>query len=593
ILHPQTAFVETLEWKADYEKKYRKFADKPQPRLIKTKLQAEIYPRKRAVEFRGAYGLVNMTRSNIDTIHISTAPGVENHSISFDRSAKPVLVDEELDYRMYILDKPLSPGDSLKVEFHVTYNPQGFPNSGVNISVVKNGSYFANFWLPSIGYQDGREILNPDDRKMQGLGGDSRIIEEIGSEGGERIDLEVIVGTDKGQIAVGPGKLLKSWQANGRSYFHYATESPVKNKFGLFSADYHVVEAWWKADSGKTVDIKIFHHPEHTLNLDRIAKGVQASLTHLTREYGPYPHSEIRFLEVPGYPKGLFAYPMNILYREGFALLNPDKDSTKVDIPFATVAHEVSHQWWGSQVSPAPVKGAALLTESLAWYSALEIVEEAKGRKEFLGLIGGLQDDYFSPKSRADEPLLSATEHHLIYRKGPLALFAMRAYIGGDQMRKALLSLFKKNATGNAPLPLPSDLYKELQAVTPDSMKYLLHDLFAANTFWELKTERAVARQTESGLWKVTLEVQAKKFTVDTNGIDTDVEMNDLIQIGMYGGNEKDGEGQELYLNLHRIRPGKQTIEIELQGKPSFGGIDPKNLLMDLKRWDNTVEIEY
>src|SRR5688572_17408678 len=64
----------------------------------------------------------------------------------------------------------------------------------------------------------------------------------------------------------------------------------------------------------------------------------------------------------------------------------------------------------------------------------------------------------FQSQARADEPLLSATQHNLIYRKGPLALYALREYIGRDKIRMALQDFFKENAYGKAPLPLPSDL---------------------------------------------------------------------------------------------------------------------------------------
>jgi hypothetical protein len=69
---------------------------------------------------------------------------------------------------------------------------------------------------------------------------------------------------------------------------------------------------------------------------------------------------------------------------------------------------------------------------------------------------------------------------------------------------------------GTPPLPTSLDLYRELQAVTPDSFQYLLHDLFEANTFWELETERATAAQTEAGIWEVTLDVRARKVVADT-----------------------------------------------------------------------------
>ena len=590
ILYPKTGFIETLEWKAEYEKKYGKYRNSPQPSVTKTKLLVEIFHDQKAVDFKGTYVLINRTGSEIDTIFLSTAPGVTNHILSFDKPVKAEIVDEELDFRMFILDKPLFPEDSVKMEFHVSFNPQGFPNSGIHATVAKNGTYFGDVWLPTIAYKKAREINKPQDRKSQGLNSKT-IIDPDMETSGDRIDFEVIIGTDKGLTAVAPGKLIRSWTENERSYFQYASEQPIKNKFGFVSSDYKIHEAQWISDSGQVVDIKILHHPEHALNNEGMVRSVKASLAFMSREFGKYPHSELRFTEVPGYNKGLLAYTTNIFYREGFALLKPEEDPRGVDIVYATVAHEVCHQWWGSQVSPAPIKGAALITESLAWYSAMEIIEEARGQKEFLGIIEMARDDYFSPQERDANPLLEASQASIIYRKGPLALYALREYIGKEQVRLGLRNFFKKFSSGNG-LPLPKDLYKELQSVTPDSMQYLLNDLFATNTYWEFKTEKAVASQIPSGKWKVTMDVHARKYTVDKKGTQTDVEMNDWIQMGVYGLHGETKADKNLYMQQHRIRSGEQRIEIEVTGKPDFAGIDPNCLLMDLENYNNVTKVE-
>lgn len=484
------------------------------------------------------------------------------------------------------------PGDSLQLAFHVHYNPKGFGNYGMRTTVVNNGTYLDDSWLPVIGYLNSRQIFDANDRKAQGLEPKSFLEPEVESYAQQRVDFEAIIGTDKGQVAVVPGRLVKSWTEKDRRYFHYATENSINNKLAFFSSHYDVYKAQWKSGSAETVDISILHHPDHTYNLDRMARGVQASFNYLTTELGSYPHSEIRFIEVPGYNKGLYAYPTNIFYREGFALLKPEEDPRGVDIVFATTAHEVSHQWWGAQVSPAPIKGAALITESLAWFSAFEIVEQALGKESFKTLIDMARDDYFSPQEREADPLLQASQKSLIYRKGPLAIYSLREYIGKEQVRLALKNFFNKYSASTTARPVPSDLYKQLQAVTPDSLDYLLHDLFATNTFWELKTESVIASEISPGKWKVKLDVKARKFTVDKKGVETDVPMNDWIQIAVYDELANTKRDKNLYLKQHRIRSGMQRLEIEVTGKPALAGIDPNSLLMDLKKYDNLSEVQ-
>jgi len=161
----------------------------------------------------------------------------------------------------------------------------------------------------------------------------------------------------------------------------------------------------------------------------------------------------------------------------------------------------------------------------------------------------------------------------------------MREYIGKDRVDDALRSLLKKHGSGVPPLPTSLDLYRELQAVTPDSYQYLLRDLFEKNTFWELATERATAKRTSAGAWQVTLDVRARKVVVDEAGIETEAPMDDWVEVGVFG------EG-EPYMAMHRIRSGQQTITVTAPRKPTRAGIDPENLLIDLDTENNIKEVK-
>ncbi len=153
------------------------------------------------------------------------------------------------------------------------------------------------------------------------------------------------------------------------------------------------------------------------------------------------------------------------------------------------VAHGVARGWWGMQVAPAEVEGSGLLDVSLETYSAMRVVEEALGPEHLRRYLLSMREGLGPPRIRAAPPLLRATDSFSYSRKGPFALYAMREYIGKDRVDDALRSLLKKHGSGAPPLPTSLDLYRELQAVTPDSYQYLLRDLFEKNTFWELATE--------------------------------------------------------------------------------------------------------
>src|SRR5262249_58576948 len=94
-------------------------------------------------------------------------------AVSMGRPASPVLpvlVDDDLGYRIYALEKPLQPGDSLHLSFEVHIAPHGFRNNGADAFIVQNGSHFTNRdWLPAIGYQRNRELDGAGVRRQYGL----------------------------------------------------------------------------------------------------------------------------------------------------------------------------------------------------------------------------------------------------------------------------------------------------------------------------------------------------------------------------------------------------------------------------------------
>jgi ABC-2 type transport system permease protein len=592
VLSDYRTAADEAERGTEYERRYGRYEGVPQPALAGTRLHVEIHPARRAVEARGTYTLVNRHAAAIDSLHLAPAPEGTLGAVRFDRAAREVLRDDALRHRIYALETPLRPGDSLRLDFAVRLAPRGFSNRGADASVAANGTYVRRQeLLPAIGYQPGRELSNAGERNARGLPPRPAIralhdAEAQQGAAGQRIAFEAVVGTDTGQIALAPGALRRTWTEGGRRYFHYVTDVPIRNDYAFFSADYAVHAGRWK-----DVAIEIVHHPGHAWNADRMLRSVQASLDYHTRHFGPYPHRQLRLVEHPGAGMSLHAYPVNVSYFEGFSLMNPDKDARNIDFPFAVVAHEVAHQWWGGQVMPAPVEGSPLLTESLAWYSASAVIEATHGDEHLQRFMRVMRESYLTPRARAGVPLLRGYDWFTAYRKGLFAMHALREYVGEERVNTALRRLVEKHGAGAPPLPTSLDLYRELQAVTPDSLRPLLADLFETNTFWELAAERATAEPTGAGAWRVTLDVQARKVVVDTAGVETAVPMDDLVEVGVFAAAEDGRPGEPLYLRMHRVRSGEQRITVTVPKRPARAGIDPRGLLIDIEPDDNLKEV--
>src|SRR5690606_26017730 len=147
--------------------------------------------------------------------------------------------------------------------------------------------------------------------------------------------------------AITVGRLVRNWQENGRRYFHYRTELAVPFGSPFFSGRYAVRESRWR-----DVPLRVYYHPTHGVNVDRMLRSMQASLDYYSREFGPYQFGELSVVEVPAYGGGASAHPHTIAFSEGGAFLTR-VDPDDVDRTFFVTAHETAHMWWGGQVMGA------------------------------------------------------------------------------------------------------------------------------------------------------------------------------------------------------------------------------------------------
>jgi ABC-2 type transport system permease protein len=375
VLNEYATDADLNDRKAEYERLYGQYRNMPQPQLTGTKLQVEIYPDRQQVEIRATYTLMNKDSVPIESIHIGSISGIEPGEVNFSRPAASVLIDKELSHYIYALGNPLRPGDSVQVNFVVHYKQRGFRHNGTNALVVKNGTYFTNYdLLPAIGYQRYRELNDAVLRKKHKLAARPAMPSLYDHEARkkpvitDRNTFEAIIGTAKNEVAVAPGNLQRTWTEGDRSYFHFKTDGPIRGEYSLLSGNYALQESSWNDpdSSGQVVAIRIYYHPDHAINIDRMLRSVKASLEYFTEQFGPYPYGHLTIVEHAGNDGGASSEASMVDYGEQFSLMNPDDSPDGFDLPYYVLAHEVAHQWFGgAQLRPANVEGAGVLIEVL------------------------------------------------------------------------------------------------------------------------------------------------------------------------------------------------------------------------------------
>jgi ABC-2 type transport system permease protein len=591
---------------AEYERLYKQYEDAAQPRITAVHLHVELYPERGDLEVRGSYRLVNREAVPIDSLHLRLPRQIEIRSMEFGRPAAVAHSDERHGYHIYRLERPLAPGDSLTLEFDLAFVSRGFENRVTHTSVVENGTFVNSGMMPSFGYDPRAEISDDAQRRKHGLPPRERMprLEDEDarrntyvSRDADWIDFEAVVGTAPDQIALAPGYLQREWTENGRRYFHYRMDAPILNFYSFLSARYEVHrDRWVDPASGETVAIEIYYHPGHEYNLERMTASVQRSLDYFTREFGPYQYRQVRILEFPRYARFAQAFPNTIPYSEAIGFIARMEKEEDVDYPFYVTSHEVAHQWWAHQVIGANVQGATVLSETLSQYSALMVMEKEYGEAQMKKFLKYELDRYLSGRGferRKELPLLrDEGQGYIHYQKGSLVMYALRDYLGEERLNGAIRAFLEEHRFSQPPYPTSADLLRHLRAATPDSLQYVLTDMFEEITLYDNRVVEARATPEGDGRWRVTLEIEARKVRADSLGNETEVPMNDLVDIGVFAAPEgRRGEGAPLYLAKHRITSGLQRVEVVVQGEPHRAGVDPLHKLIDRITSDNTVSV--
>ncbi|MCP4656658.1 MAG: hypothetical protein GY856_14695, partial [bacterium] len=440
---------------ADYEKNYRRYLDAALPRITAVYADVDIFPRERRVEIRGRYQLANRGEEPIRILPVTMRPRFTQGLFQVDSGVtldeidlgghRVELADEELDFYVYELTEALAPGETRELRFTVSVRNPGFKNHRFNDQVVANGTFFSNKnFFPALGYNRGNELLNPTRRRRHGLPPPERMakLDDLAARDKNYLDadwiaFETVVSTTAEQIAVAPGDLQGEWIEGDRRYFHYKTNVPIINLVCYISADYQVRKDRWH-----DVAIEVYYHAGHPYNIDRMIDTVKKSLDYFTVQYGPYPHRQLRLLEIPRYHgETAVSLANTIPFSEAAGFIIRPRASD-VDMMAFFTAHEVAHQWWNHQVIGAGVQGATMIAEAMSEYSALMVMEKLRGPEHVRHLLKYELDRYLEYRSRdpiGEMPLLLVEDQAYIhYYKGSLVMYALQDYIGEEALNQAL-----------------------------------------------------------------------------------------------------------------------------------------------------------
>lgn len=580
------------------EKQYGHFHQTLQPKIAKANVQMDIYPSTQNFQLKGNLYFVNKVDEIIDTILVASS-FKEQTNFNIQQPHQVLSHDTIVHFDVILLEQGLAKGDTLNMEIDI----QNHPNATFhhNSRVLKNGTYMWSNILPRLGFRN-IYLKSTKKRKKYGLGkrispkhvpSDSTLLGYRFAENNmDQIEYDCILSTSEEQAAFSMGTLIKKWQDKGRNYYHFSSKGKIVNNISWLSGEYTKDEAQCQHQH-----LEFYHRPTHTHNMDYLKQGMCASLDYCSHWFGPLQHDTLKMVEFP-LSQGTHA-TLNgnlIPYSESQLLCNINHSKNEVfNVPFYVSAHEIAHYWWGHRVDPANVQGGKLLTEAMADYLAIKVVEQEFGKERAMSIRKTFLDLYLRRRAGVsdEQPLVLArlNQDYINYRKGSYVLYALSELIGEEAFNRLLSKYEQAYRFAPPPYPTSLDFVDSIRTVVPDSLAYFINDNFETITLYDNTLKSVEPIQTSNGKQQIKVNFTMSKYRANAagkksytdNAVDSlsyqnkfSLPLNDYIQIGFYDANDT-----LIHVKTVKTESIGNEIIITLDQAVSKVKLDPNYILID------------
>lgn len=605
----------------NYEKMVTPYLDIAVPKIRSVETMVDVFPSRREAVFSGQYVIENTTGEPLQTLFVDMASSHEEDRLvlSIKRATPDLTSDEAVTLethgvRRFNFDPPLAAGETTTMAFETFFHAPRLADGSI---IRKNGTFVNNFVVfPQLGIPE-NFMRNPDKRRKYDLGERKRSADRDDMEArmghyigkhADYVDFSAQFCTDKGQIPIAPGKMVREYEKDGRACRDYRAVNPILNFFSFLSADYAVAQDVWTDASGKDIDLAIYYHADHGYNIDLMMDAIKKGLEIFSRDYGPYQYAQVRIME---FPSGGFAqaFAGTIPFSENIGFMrdpgDPD-DQDSIDIATYVTLHEMAHQWFAHQIVSANTKGNTILTEGLSEHSAMLAYEEIYGwQKARLMLDKRAIQTYLITRTvdKDKEPVLAEaeSEQYVHYNKAAWVFWGLRHYIGVDTLQTALRKFVEDYGSKGPPYPTTLQLIEYLREAAGPDYDQLITDYFDRITFWDLGygEDDPVMTTLDNGKTKVDFTVTIdKKIASSKDGKETSVTeidgevLSEWVEIGFYDTDPKETLGGDwTALERVRITETQTPLSFTLDAPPNFIVLDPRRLLIERVEKDNTVDL--
>ena len=264
------------------------------------------------------------------------------------------------------------------------------------------------------------------------------------------------------------GRVISSENADSRRTETWHSAQSVARGFvaGPYTVSTHRV-------GDIAVNVFVFRRRAHLAPL--FAASVAAMVETLEHRLGQYPYESYAIAEIAD---ELTEMTWSGMSEQGYFLAASRMFEAVDGVNVPLFGHELGHSWWGNYILSAN-PGGAMISEGLAQYCAVLVIEDMEGRRAAKGFMEFSRSGYAVDqcakgffeywRDGKDSPLLTRRPSVAIVRsKGHWILHMLRRRVGDEHFFKTLKRVVRKYALEQLDL---AQLCHEFERATPPDAK--------------------------------------------------------------------------------------------------------------------------
>jgi len=244
----------------------------PQPVYSRLDLDVAIDPIERVLVSRGTAIVVNRRRVPIPELHFGVPPEAE--AVVLTTTGAHAGIDPTTGHHRYRLNRPLEPGETLKLAYELVWIAGDFGADGSDTRLVENGTFVSTADIvPALGHAShGHPFTSAP-----------------------AVAFRARISTSNDQIVVTEGTLVRAWKEDGWSFFEYESGEPISPFATIHAGHYAIRREEW--DEGV---VEVFHHPRHRGRVNAMLDHGRAAVARRAASARGVPVL-VRVVEIPGY----------------------------------------------------------------------------------------------------------------------------------------------------------------------------------------------------------------------------------------------------------------------------------------------------